>query len=128
MVNKIILIGNLGQDPETRDISEDMKVCKFTLATSEKYKGENKTVWHNIVLWNKTAEIAATYLKKGDKVYIEGKVDNRSYEDKEGNKRYISEVIGHNLTMLGGKPAEGQAQQQQGTTIIDDLDDDGLPF
>ena len=106
-VNKVILIGNLGKDPEVRHLENGAAVANFSIATSENYKdrktGEkvSQTEWHNIVAWRGLAEIAEKYLKKGAKVYIEGKLKTRTWQDKEGNNRYSTEVITDNLTMLG---------------------------
>ena len=107
-VNKVILIGNLGKDPEVRHLETGRAVANFPLATSESYKnreGERvtHTEWHNIVLWTPLAEIAEKYLNKGKQVYIEGRLTTRSYEDKDGNKKYMTEVVGQNLTMLGSR-------------------------
>ncbi len=111
-VNKVILVGRLGKDPEVRNLDSGVAVANFTLATSESYKdkttGEKKEVteWHNIVLWRGLAEIAQRYLHKGDMVYVEGKLRSRSWE-KEGVTRYITEVVGDNMTMLSTKPGGG---------------------
>ena len=106
-VNKVILIGNLGRDPEVRHLESGTSVASFSMATTESYKdrttGERRDVteWHNIVLWRGLADIAEKYLKKGSSVYIEGKLRTRSWE-KDGVTRYTTEVVGDNLTMLGG--------------------------
>jgi single-strand DNA-binding protein len=106
-VNKVILVGNLGKDPEIRHLENGAAVANFSIATSENYKdrktGEkvSQTEWHNIVAWRGLAEIAEKYLKKGHKVYIEGKLKTRTWQDQEGNNRYSTEVITDNLTMLG---------------------------
>jgi single-strand DNA-binding protein len=108
-VNKVILVGNLGKDPEVRNLENGATVANFTMATSETYKdkttGEKKVIteWHNIVLWRGLADIAAKYLHKGDQVYIEGKLRTRSWE-KEGVTRYTTEIVGDNMTLLGSKP------------------------
>lgn len=108
-VNKVILIGNLGKDPEVRYLEGGTAVANFTLATSETYKdrntGEKKSItdWHNIVVWRSLAELVEKYLKKGSKIYVEGKLKTRSWKDQEGNTRYTTEVVADNLTMLGGK-------------------------
>ena len=107
-VNKVILVGNLGKDPEVRYLEGGTAVANFPLATSEVYKdksGERKeiTEWHNIVMWRGLAEIAEKYLKKGNSIYVEGKLRTRSWDDKEGVKRYTTEVLADNMTMLGGK-------------------------
>jgi len=111
-VNKVILVGRLGKDPEVRNLDSGVAVANFTLATSESYKdkttGEKKEVteWHNIVLWRGLAEISQRYLHKGDMVYVEGKLRSRSWE-KEGVTRYITEVVADNMTMLSSKPGGG---------------------
>lgn len=111
-VNKVILVGRLGKDPEVRNLDSGVAVANFTLATSESYKdkttGEKKEVteWHNIVLWRGLAEIAQRYLHKGDMVFVEGKLRSRSWE-KEGVTRYITEVVADNMTMLSTKPGGG---------------------
>ncbi|MFT5338034.1 MAG: single-strand DNA-binding protein [Sphingobacteriales bacterium] len=109
-VNKVILIGNLGKDPEVRYLDNDIAVARFTLATSETFKdktGEKRTntEWHNVVLWRGLAKISEQYLKKGNQVYIEGKLKTSQYE-KEGQTKYITEVQATNMTLLGGKPAD----------------------
>lgn len=105
----MILIGNLGKDPEVRHLENGTPVATFSVATNESYKdkttGERRDItdWHNIVLWRGLAEVAEKYLKKGDQVYIEGKLKSRSYQDKEGVTKYITEVVGENMTMLSGR-------------------------
>ncbi|MCB0458663.1 MAG: single-stranded DNA-binding protein [Flavobacteriaceae bacterium] len=106
--NKVQLIGNLGNNPEIVALSSGKKLAKFTIATNEVYrnaKGEKvqETQWHNLVAWNKTAEIVEKYLSKGNEVAVEGKLTSRSYEDKEGVKKYITEIVVNELLMLGGK-------------------------
>ncbi len=114
-VNKVILVGNLGKDPEVRHLESGVPVASFSLATSESYNdrnsGERKTVteWHNVVLWRGLAEVAEKYLHKGDQVYIEGKLRTRQWE-KEGVTRYTTEVVGENMTMLGGRPRTDDGQ------------------
>ena len=106
-INKVILIGNLGKDPEVRHLESGVAVCNFSIATGETYKDKNSgekvthTEWHNIVLWRGLAEVAEKYLKKGAKIYIEGKLRTRSWQDQEGNTRYTTEILGDNMTMLG---------------------------
>ena len=108
-INKVILVGNLGKDPEVRYLEGGTAVANFPLATSETFKdrnsGERKTSteWHNIVLWRGLAEISEKYLKKGMQVYIEGKLRTRQWQDKDGNNRYTTEVVADNLQMLGRK-------------------------
>ena len=118
-VNKVILVGNLGKDPEVRHLESGVAVASFSLATSESYKdrnsGERKTVteWHNIVLWRGLAEVAEKYLHKGDQVYIEGRLRTRSWEGDNGT-RYTTEVICDNMTMLGNRKSnEGEYQAPQ---------------
>ncbi|REH56080.1 single-strand binding protein [Tenacibaculum gallaicum] len=106
--NRVQLIGNLGNTPEIITLDSGKKLAKFTIATNETYKnaqGEKitDTQWHNVVAWNKTAEIIEKYLEKGKEVMIEGRLTSRSFEDKEGNKRYITEVVCNELLMLGNK-------------------------
>jgi single-strand DNA-binding protein len=113
-VNKVILVGNLGKDPEVRHLESGVPVASFSIATSESYNdktsGEKKTIteWHNIVLWRGLAEVAEKYLHKGDQVYIEGKLRTRQWE-KDGVTRYSTEVVGENMTMLGGRPRSDDA-------------------
>ena len=134
-VNKGILLGNLGKDPEIRRLDDGRAVANFSIATSESYKNKagekvTNTEWHNIVLWSPLAEIAENYLKKGSQVYIEGKISNRSYEDKEGVKKYISEVVGRDITLLGRAP-ESQQQNDSSSTENDNpeaVQEDDLPF
>jgi single-strand DNA-binding protein len=106
-VNKVILVGNLGKDPEVRRLDNGVAVASFSMATSESYKdktGEVKTLteWHNIELWRGLAEVAEKYLKKGGQVYIEGKLRTQQWTDQEGKTRYTVKVLGENLTLLGG--------------------------
>ena len=106
--NKVQLIGNLGNNPEIITLDSGKKLAKFSIATNESYKnaqGEKikDTQWHNVVAWNKTAEIIEKYLEKGNEVAIEGKLTSRSYETSEGEKRYITEVVCNELLMLGSK-------------------------
>lgn len=107
MVNKVNLLGNVGADPSIREVNE-MKVASFSLATSESYKDKQgnkveKTEWHNLVVWGALAKVVESYVKKGDKLYVEGKISYRSYEDKEGQQKHITEIKVTELRMLGGK-------------------------
>lgn len=108
-VNKVILVGNLGKDPEVKYTPQGKPVAKFSLATSERYKDkdgqwQDRTEWHNIVLWERLAEIAGEYLKKGGKVYIEGRIRTDSWDDKQtGQKKYMTNIIGSDLVLLGGR-------------------------
>jgi single-strand DNA-binding protein len=109
-VNKVILIGNLGKDPEVKYTPSGTAVANFTLATNERYKDkdgqwQDRTEWHNIVAWQRTAEIAGEYLKKGRSVYIEGRLQTRSWDDKDGQKHYKTEIVAQDLVLLGGREA-----------------------
>jgi len=149
-VNKVILLGNLGKDPEVRTLENGVKVCSFPLATSESYKDRNtgetitRTEWHNIVMWRGLADVAERFLEKGKQIYVEGKIQTRSYQDKEGNQRYMTEVVANEMTMLGGKSGDsgdqGRSEQRpapaaqssgnngnSGAANLEEEDDD-LPF
>ena len=106
-INKVILVGHLGKDPEVRHLDGGVSVASFPLATSETYNKDGRkieqTEWHNIVMWRGLADVASKYLQKGKLVYIEGKLRTRSFEDKEGHKKYTTEVVAENFTMLGRK-------------------------
>ena len=108
-INKVILIGNLGKDPEVKYTPQGTPVAKITLATNERWKDkegnwQDRTEWHNVVLWQRLAEIAGEYLKKGGKVYIEGRLQTRSWDDKQtGQKKYMTEVVANDLVLLGGR-------------------------
>jgi single-strand DNA-binding protein len=113
-VNKVILVGTLGKDPELKYTPQGTAVAKFSMATNESYKDKQsgewkeRTEWHNIVVWQRMAEVAAEYLKKGSKAYIEGRLTTRSWEDKEsGQKRYMTEIVANDLVLLGGRQGEG---------------------
>lgn len=106
-VNKVILIGNVGKDPEIRHMENGTVKATFPLATTETYRDRDgqrieQTEWHNIVLWRGLAELADKYIRKGKQLFIEGKLRTRSWEDKEGNKRYTTEIVADNITLLGG--------------------------
>ncbi|MCG6190703.1 single-stranded DNA-binding protein [Maribellus maritimus] len=107
-VNKVILVGNVGKDPEVRHLDSGVAVANFPLATSETYLAKNgdrvtTTEWHNIVLWRGLADVAEKYVTKGRQLYIEGRIRTRSYDDKDGNKRYITEIYGDVMQMLGSR-------------------------
>ena len=111
-VNKVILVGHLGRDPEVRHTKSGDPVCTFSIATSERWKDKNgeqqeKTEWHRIVAWRKLAEICGEYLRKGKQVYIEGKLQTRDWEDKDGHKRYTTEVVANEMQMLGRRGDDG---------------------
>ncbi|MGB5261528.1 MAG: single-stranded DNA-binding protein [Gammaproteobacteria bacterium] len=143
-VNKVILVGNLGKDPEVRYMPNGNAVANITLATSESWKdkqtgeAQEKTEWHRIVLFRRLGEIAGEYLKKGSQVYIEGKLQTRKWQDNTGNDRYTTEIIADNMQMLGsrgggssaGFTAEASPAKRQpapATAAADDFDDD-IPF
>jgi single-strand DNA-binding protein len=147
-VNKVILVGNVGKDPEIRHLDSGIAVANFPLATSESYQAKNgekvtTTEWHNIVLWRGLAEVAEKYIKKGRQLYIEGRIRTRSYDDKDGVKRYITEIYGDVMQMLGSREATGgtgtesMEHPQQPKTIAPPVEpqfdiqggaDDDLPF
>ena len=111
-VNKVILVGNLGADPEIRNLESGIKVATINIATTESYKDKNgerqaHTEWHRVILWRGLAGVAESYLKKGSQVYIEGRLRTRSYEDQEGKTRYVTEIEGRDLPMLGRKENDG---------------------
>jgi len=125
-INKVILIGNLGKDPEVRKFENGNKVCTFSLATSESYTDKNgnkqgSTDWHNIKIWGKLADVAEKYLSKGDSIYLEGKISYHSYEDKNGNTRKTTDITVLNMQMIGSTD-----KKQSEHTPIDETDD--LPF
>jgi single-strand DNA-binding protein len=140
-INKVILVGNLGQDPETRYMPSGSAVTNITVATNESWKdkqtGEQKerTEWHRVAMFNRLAEIAAEYLRKGSQVYIEGKLRTRKWQDRDGNDRYTTEIIADEMQMLGGRGGGGSAPMNQdpGPASMapqsgpDDFDDD-IPF
>ena len=138
-VNKVILIGNLGKDPDLRFTPGGQAVCTFSIATTEKWRDKQSnelkesTNWHNIVLWGKQAETAKQYLSKGSPVYIEGRIQTRSYDDKDGNKKWITEIVGQRLQFLGRRSAgEGDHEtppppEADAAPPMADEDDD-LPF
>lgn len=129
-MNKAILIGNVGKQPEIRKTQSGISVANFSLATSKKVKGEDKTEWHRIVAWDKLAEIIEKYVNKGDKLMIEGEIETRDYE-KDGQKVYTTEIRAWNMEMLGGKPERNRnetgSNQKIDISNLDDIDD-LLPF
>lgn len=123
-VNKVILVGNLGRDPEVRHLESGRAVANFSIATSETYKNKEgekvtHTEWHNVVLWTPLAEIGERFLKKGSQVYIEGKLTSRSYDDKDGVKKYITEVVGREMTLLGRSPDSPAAVSDSPAAVSD---------
>ena len=146
MLNKVILIGRLGRDPEVRYMPNGEAVCNFSVATSESWKDQSgqrqeRTEWHNITMYRKLAEIAGKYLTKGSQVYLEGRIQSRKYQGKDGIERTACDIIVNEMKMLGGGNGEQQAQSAQAETPtpphrqapaapaapVDDVDDD-IPF
>ncbi|MDI6401033.1 single-stranded DNA-binding protein [Balneolaceae bacterium ANBcel3] len=139
-LNKAMIIGRLGADPEVRYTQNNTAVANMSVATSERYKDKNgewqeTTEWHRVVVWGKLAEICQSYLKKGSMAYFEGAIQTRSWEDKDGNKQYTTEIKALSMQMLDSKSAsEGNrtntepAAQQQGNVVVEDGMDDDLPF
>jgi single-strand DNA-binding protein len=140
-VNKVILVGNLGADPEVKYMPNGNAVANVTVATSESWKdkqsGEqkDKTEWHRVVFFRRLAEIAGEYLKKGSQIYIEGKLQTRKWQDKNGNDRYTTEIIANEMQMLGGRgggsadfgAASSSAAAPAPAAVVDEFDDD-IPF
>lgn len=140
-VNKVILIGNVGNKPEVKYLDNGVAVCTLPIATNETYTNKNgekvvQTEWHNVVLWRKLAEIVEKYVDKGDLLYIEGKIRTRSWEDKDGNKRYTTEVYANNMNMLGSRKSSEEKNTVKDDIIPDKQNDmpeiedpsDDLPF
>lgn len=147
-INKVILVGHLGKDPELRYLEGNVSVASFPLATSETFNKDGKKVeqteWHNIVMWRGLADVAAKYLSKGRLVYIEGKLRTRSYEDKEGVRRYTTEIVAESFNILGRRSdfentsssssssssasSTANQAQEQSVDFTENDSDDGLPF
>lgn len=134
-VNKVILVGNLGRDPEVRYLEGGVAVAKFPLATSEIYKNRDgskveQTEWHNVVLWRGLAETAEKFLRKGMTIYVEGKIRTRSWDDKEGNKKYATEIVADNMVMLTRKSDDitGDSYPKNDDTAFSSGPADDLPF
>ncbi len=142
-VNKVILVGNCGKDPETRYMPSGGAVTSITLATAESWKDkqtgekQERTEWHNVTFFGRLAEIAGEYLKKGSQVYVEGSLRTEKWQDKQGNDRYTTKIIANEMQMLGGRPGGGgdyaPAQQAQPKPAnqpapVDDSFDDDIPF
>lgn len=132
-VNKVILVGNLGKDPEVRHLEGGAAVANFPIATTEIYKDktgtrQEQTEWHNIVVWRGLAEVAEKYLKKGMTIYIEGKLRTRSWDDKEGHKRYTTEVVGDTFTILSKKENQSGGSNDDHSSLSGPKTGDDLPF
>lgn len=140
MINKVILIGNVGADPEVRQTSGGTSVCELSLATSESYKDKDgnratKTEWHRVIVWGTTADNVGRFVKKGSKLYVEGKLQTRSWDDKEGNKRYTTEIIASQVTFLDSKSSSDGAPRTDtpskssgGSFSSGGFDDTDIPF
>jgi single-strand DNA-binding protein len=139
-VNKVILLGNLGKDPEIKTLETGAKLARIALATNEYYKNKNgemieKTEWHNVILWHHRAELAEKFLKRGSPVYVEGRMQTRSWDDKDGNKRYTTEVVGDVVNLIGGRPSDNADNSPPANNRADDPkgadippEEDDLPF
>jgi single-strand DNA-binding protein len=138
-VNKVLLIGNLGKDPEVRFTAGGQAVARFPVATSEVWNDregqrQERTEWHNVVVWGKQAETCGQYLAKGRQVYVEGSIRTRQYDDKDGNKRYITEVNAQRVQFLGGRGGDAPRGAGRGPGEVDDMpptpvpEDDDIPF
>ena len=138
MVNRVFLIGRLGRDPEIRHTTSGAAVANFSIATDERWTDaegnrQTRTEWHNIVAWRKLAEICGQYLRKGRLVFIEGRIQTREWDDRDGNKRRTTEIVASNMQMLGGRGQDegGPAapdQQKEDTSMEIGITDDDIPF
>jgi len=131
-VNKVIVLGNLGKDPDLRHLPNGDAVCNFSLATTESWKDkdgnkQDKTEWHNVVIFRKLAEIAGEYLKKGRPVYIEGRLQTRKWQDKEGKDRYTTEIVADQMQMLGSRDEAKEVSKTSTPANFDDMESD-IPF
>ncbi len=142
-VNKVILVGNVGKDPEIRYLESNVPVAKFTLATNEVYRNKDgqkieQTEWHQIVLWRHLAEVAEKFVRKGTLLYVEGRIKSRSWVDKDGVKKYTTEIEGENITILSKRNEDAQPvlqansapeqAREQDSNSISNVSSDGLPF
>lgn len=139
-VNKVILVGNLGKDPDVKYLPNGGAVANLTLATSERWKDkttgeeQEKTEWHRVVMFGRLGEITGQYLKKGSKIYVEGKLQTRKWQDKEGVERYTTDIVANEMQMLDGKQQGGEqdaprsSSKQPENKLADDFDDSDIPF
>ncbi len=140
-INKVIIVGNLGADPDSRTMPSGNAVTNISVATSESWNDketgerQEKTEWHRVVFFGRLAEIASDYLKKGSQVYVEGKLQTRKWEDKEGNERWTTEIVANQMQMLGERMSQGTSNQgnvtKQNTSsneFVDEEFDDDIPF
>jgi single-strand DNA-binding protein len=133
MLNKVILIGNMGADPELRFMPNGNGVASVSIATTKRYKDkegnkQEKTEWHRVIFFNKLAEIVGEYVKKGSQIYVEGELQTRKWQDKDGQDRYTTEIIASEMKMLGGKGDAKQSAQPSQAEQAPDFDDDSIPF
>ena len=131
-VNKAIIVGNLGKDPEVKFLTNGDAVCSFSIATTDSWKDkagqkQEKTEWHNIVMYRKLAEIAGEYLKKGSPVYVEGALQTRKWTNKEGQDKYTTEIVANSMQMLGGKTLQQEQNNTSSGPAIEGADED-VPF
>ena len=136
-VNKVILVGRLGKDPEVRYTPNGVAIANFSIATSEEWKDKDtgekqeRTEWHRIVAWRRLGEICGEYLHKGSQIYIEGRLQTREWEDRDGNKRYTTEIVAQNMQMLGKPSREGRAESPEESYPTEEpisIPDDDIPF
>ncbi len=140
-LNKVLLIGNVGKDPEVKHLDKGVSVVTIPIATTERFKDKNgelreQTEWHNVVFWRSLAEFVEKYVKKGSQVFIEGKLRSRSWEDQNGQKRYVTEIVADTIRLLGRRSdseshgSQGTQDEKPSTTpdITNDAEDDDLPF
>ena len=135
-INKVILVGNVGRDPELKYTPNNVPVASFSIATNERFKDrdgnwQDRAEWHNVIAWQRTAEIASEYLKKGSKVYVEGKLQTRSWDYKQtGEKKYRTEVIVTDMVLLGGERDQQQTQRTQSNAVTNEnpITDKDIPF
>lgn len=138
MVNRVFLIGRLGRDPEVRHTASGSAVANFSIATDERWTDsegnrQTRTEWHNIVVWRKLAEICGQYLRKGRLVFIEGRIQTREWDDRDGNKRKTTEIVASNMQMLGGRgdseePSQPQQKKEPQNNMEIGITDDDIPF
>lgn len=132
-INKVILVGNLGKNPEVKRSTDGVLVANVTIATNERYKDKSgvkqeKTEWHSLVFFRRLAEIAEQYLTKGSQIYIEGKIQTRKWQTKEGQNRYTTEIVVSELQMLGSKNSSSERYTPVNSESISRFDDDDIPF
>lgn len=132
-INKVILVGNVGKDPEVKHLDSETAVANFTLATSENYTNKSgerveNTEWHNIVCWRRLAILAENYIKKGSQLYIEGRIRTRSFDSQDGNKKYITEIYADTIQLLGKKEPQGEGSKAQQKTSVNEPPSDPVSY